>query len=123
MTDERPRLRALADRLGIEDGYRSAIDRAWVPTQDRTREALAAAMGWDASSEAAAAAALAELGEREPPATSGVRCVDVDAKLGGRRAFGIWTHLYTLRSRANWGFGNFGDRWRIGPATPAPTPR
>jgi 4-alpha-glucanotransferase len=109
MTDGRPRLRALADRLGIEDGYRSAIDRAWVPTSDCTREALVAAMGWDASSEAAAAAALAELREPDLSTTSRMRCVDVDAKLGGGRAFGIWTHLYTLRSRANWGFGNFGD--------------
>ena len=43
MTD-RPRLRELSARLGIEDGYESALDGAWVPTPDTTREALVAAM-------------------------------------------------------------------------------
>lgn len=55
---ERPLLRALAARAGILDGYRSALDDAWVATSDRTREALLAAMGIDASGEAAARAAL-----------------------------------------------------------------
>ena len=57
----RPLLRALATRLGILPDYREAGSSALRRTSDATREALAAAMGVDASSEAAAARALAEL--------------------------------------------------------------
>ncbi|NNL68129.1 MAG: hypothetical protein HKP30_17905, partial [Myxococcales bacterium] len=60
MSAGRPALHRLAQRLGILDAYRNVEghDR-W--TSDATREALAAAMGHDAGSEAAAAAALARL--------------------------------------------------------------
>jgi 4-alpha-glucanotransferase len=64
---ERPALRALAARLGIADSYFDLIGRAR-PTSDATREALVAAMRFDASSEAAAQAALAQLDERDAAA-------------------------------------------------------
>ena len=57
---ERPVLRALAERAGILEGYHSALDGAWVIPSDATREALLAAMGIDAGSEAAARTALEE---------------------------------------------------------------
>lgn len=57
----RPTLRALAGRLGILPDYREAGSGARRSTSDATREALAAAIGVDASSEAAAARALAAL--------------------------------------------------------------
>lgn len=109
MTD-RPRLRALAGSLGIEDGYRSALDECWVSTSDATREALAAAMGFDASSELAARRSLERLAaEVVPPSPAPARCFDVEEKLAGRRGFGLWTNLYSVRSSRNAGFGNLGD--------------
>ncbi len=189
---ERPALRALAERAGILDGYHSALDRSWVATADATHEALLAAMGFDASWEAAAGRALAALeaeraaarleplqvvvagrpearrlalrgedraarvaltieaeegagfdgeadvdaaGEVELPELGRGRyaitvrpsgpggslelrqqryvvpahCTTVEERLGEGVAFGIWTNLYSLRSDANWGFGNLGD--------------
>jgi len=61
---ERPRLRALADRLGILASYLDSSGRRCRPS-DATREALLAAMGVDASSEREAGAALRELDRRE----------------------------------------------------------
>ncbi len=110
----RPALRELADRLGIEAGYVSALDRRFVSTSDDTREALSAAMGFDASSEAAAVRALERLdasldvAEREP-----VSCPSYRDLLGGARLFGWWTNLYSLRSDGNLGFGNLGDVRRL----------
>jgi len=57
MTPARDRLRELADRLGILPSYWDIKGRAH-PTTDATCEALAAAMGFDASDEAAAIRSL-----------------------------------------------------------------
>jgi len=61
---ERPKLAALAERLGIASSYWDLVGNART-TQDATREALVAAMGFDASDEAAAARALDELARTE----------------------------------------------------------
>ncbi len=187
---ERPALRALAELVGIEAGYHSALDHAWIPTRDATREALLHAMGVDASSEASAERALAErsaerdalvvepvcvvvagrpearrlalradapapdsfrieaeqgpafevdagraedgglaLPELEPgryrislgtgPASQlryvvPERCRDALTGLGGRGGFGICANLYSVRSEANWGFGNLADLAALG---------
>ena len=57
MSAERPALRALAQRLGILDGYRN-VDGRERQTSDETREALCAAMGFEAPDEASAVRAL-----------------------------------------------------------------
>lgn len=36
-----------------------------------------------------------------------------DEALGSERALGLWTHLYTVRSRVNWGFGDLSDLARL----------
>lgn len=60
MTPDRPRLRALADRLGILPSYWDIAGHAH-PTSDATFEALVAAMGFDGADEAAAGEGLARL--------------------------------------------------------------
>lgn len=59
--DDRPLLRRLAERMGIESEYVDQTGRERRPTSDATRERLLAAMGHDAATEEAAASALAGL--------------------------------------------------------------
>lgn len=115
MTESRPHLAALADALGIEPGYLSALDDRWVSTLDSTREGLAAAMGFDASTEAAAQSSLAELAAAKSSGAdpAAERCFDLWEKLGGEKVFGLWTNLYSVRSARSAGFGNFGDLSRL----------
>lgn len=40
-------------------------------------------------------------------------CKDVSAALGGERAFGIWTNLYSVRSERNLGVGDLTDLTRL----------
>ncbi|HET6304742.1 MAG TPA: 4-alpha-glucanotransferase, partial [Myxococcota bacterium] len=118
----RPRraLRRLADRLGILASYVPAGGGAPRRTSDATREVLVAAMGFDASSEAAAARALRareEEARAERAAARGLRArlvapdraFTVREALGGRRGFGIFANLYAVRSARNLGFGDFAD--------------
>ena len=109
MASPRPSLAALAERLGILDGYVSALDGRPVPTQDRTREALCAAMGHDGSSEASAESALRELGPPDPGPSETPPCLSFRERLGDRHGFGLWSNLYSVRSSRNLGFGNLAD--------------
>ena len=79
----RPQLRALAERVGILPSYQPTAGAPRRLTRDTTRERLLAAMGIDASSEAAAKHVLAALEERE--AGRLLAPVRVEA-LGTRRA-------------------------------------
>lgn len=110
MASARPQLRALAERLGVESAYVSALDGRPVPTSDATREALVHAMGFDAGNEAASARALRSL--KEPTvgaAASAATCLSYRERLGERRVFGLWTNLYAVRSDEGFGFGDLGD--------------
>jgi 4-alpha-glucanotransferase len=109
MASGRPALRALARRLGVEDGYRSALDGRWVATGDATREALVGAMGFGAASERAARASLARLDDAVAGPESGRPGAAPPAGPAQRPVFGIVANLYSLRSRHNWGFGNLSD--------------
>ena len=40
-------------------------------------------------------------------------CVRIDALLPERKAFGIWVNLYSLKSRQNFGVGDFGDLGKL----------
>jgi 4-alpha-glucanotransferase len=62
---DRPRLRALADRVGIVASYTASSRRERRVTSDATREALLAAMGFDATTETAADQALRAIAEDE----------------------------------------------------------
>ena len=79
----RPQLRALAERVGILPSYQPMAGAPRRLTRDATRELLLAAMGVDASSEAAAKRVLAAFEERE--AGRLLAPVRVEA-LGTRRA-------------------------------------
>ncbi len=119
----RPRraLRRLADRLGILASYVPAGGGPPRCTSDATREALVAAMGYDASSEAAAGRALrthaaaarasraAQREQRARDAVAPARAYTVREALRGRRGFGIFANLYAVRSARNLGFGDLAD--------------
>lgn len=109
----RPRLRELADRCGILPGY-ERVDGQWQETSTATMEALLAAMGFDAASEAGVERQLARLG---PVGSDGraeeARCLPAHEVLGDRRVFGLQVNLYSVRSAANWGIGDFGDLRRL----------
>ncbi|UCE85371.1 MAG: 4-alpha-glucanotransferase, partial [Deltaproteobacteria bacterium] len=110
----RPRLRALAERLGILPGYRRSKGGAIRRSSDATRAALAGALGYDARDESAAAHSLERLratARRGRRMRSGPlpRCAGPEEALGDRRGFGVTANLYSLRGPDGLGVGNLGD--------------
>ncbi|MDQ1346287.1 MAG: 4-alpha-glucanotransferase [Pseudomonadota bacterium] len=110
MTDP---LETLAARCGIADAYHD-IWGGLHPTSAATREALLAAMHLDPQRLAAnppnSAGLLAEIGPDVPPvAGPAPRCHLPEALASGGRLWGLTVQLYGVRSRRNWGIGDFGD--------------
>src|SRR5688500_16673748 len=98
------RLDELAFRYGIvsHQGFRGQ-------RSDDTKVAILAAFGVDAGSEAAVDAALEAAGDRQPPdmtIPAGAHC-HIPQWLG--KAWGLSVQLYEIRSRRNWGIGDFED--------------
>ncbi|MFG0318712.1 MAG: 4-alpha-glucanotransferase [Planctomycetota bacterium JB042] len=113
--DERPALRRLAEACGVESDW---TDGSGAPrrTTDTAREALLLAFGIDASTEARAERALADV----PPESPESEGSDVPAprafspaEAGAPRAWGVWTNLYSLRDPRNHGFGDLSDLARL----------
>ncbi len=115
---DRPALRALAERVGIEAHYESALERRQVEVPDSTLEYLLEALGHEAGDEAAATRSLerVEARGRAFPFADGAaaaysadapRAFDVDEALDGARGFGIQANVYALRGGL--GHGDLGD--------------
>lgn len=110
MTDA---LQALADLFGIADGYHD-IWGVYHPTATCTRQALLTAMHLPPARVADdPAGLLAELETTASPPclpTDAIRhCFVPDAIREGRRLWGLTVQLYSVRSKRNWGIGDFTD--------------
>lgn len=105
------RVERLAELAGFAPGYHDAFGR-WNAPMAEDREALLRGLGYDLRDMAAVEAAIAEL-ERSPPpevAAAAPRQCFLPAPLHrGERVWGVAVQLYTLRSAANWGIGEYRD--------------
>ena len=110
-------LRLLGERVGILPEYINHDGTQRVITQDQTYEAILKCVGFAALDEESIQQALKKLEEQErtrladvtPPA----KCVACAERTAKRQLRGIWTNLYTIRSKTNWGVGDFGDLRRL----------
>ena len=112
-------LTALAQARGLGHSY---LDFRGEPREVslRTRAAILAAMGIDVEDAAAVAAALEEAAGRPPrDVTTPSRCHRPEFLAAGARPWGLCVQLYTLRSRSNWGVGDFGDLAQLARAAAA----
>ncbi len=104
----------LAAMVGIELQYLS-LTGAVIDVSDDAKRATLAAMGIKASDEdeiAASIGALTPIALGDMSAVLGVSCFVPDWLKDGR-AWGIGCQLYALRSKRNWGIGDFEDLARF----------
>jgi len=111
-----PALAQLATAYGIADGYHD-IWGGDHPTADSTRRDLLAAMHLPpdrlASDPTGLLAEWAARTSLPSPAPADPRCFAPAALAEGRRLWGLTVQLYGLRSRRNWGIGDFTDLARL----------
>lgn len=100
----------LARACGIADGYYD-IWGHYHPTSASTRRDLLAAMHFDlARDPAELLEELRKAGEEfPPPPATAERCFQPASLADGGRLWGLSVQLYGLRSRRNWGIGDFTD--------------
>ncbi len=107
-------LNRLAERAGIERSYLSLMGPV-VSAADAPLRATLAALGIAAGDDRAVAESLATVEARDPgpmQAPDGIACYVPDW-LRDTRCWGIACQLYSLRSRRNWGIGDFEDLARF----------
>ena len=107
-------LNRLAERAGIERSYLSLMGPV-VSAEEAPLRATLAALGIPAGDDAAVAASLAGVAPRDPgpmAAPEGIACYVPDW-LRDSRCWGIACQIYSLRSKRNWGMGDFEDLARF----------
>ena len=103
----------LADAAGIEREYWDALG-THRPLEEETARAVLVAMGFDVGDPEAALRDLQALQTSQAsssplPDSNAGRCWIPDDLLRGGRRWGLSVQLYALRSRRNWGIGDFTD--------------
>lgn len=103
----------LAARCGIADAYHDIWGKLHATSAD-TREALLAAMHFDPQRLADDPAGLlaefvAATPDEQPASAPAPRCHLPAALTAGGRLWGLTVQLYGVRSRRNWGIGDFTD--------------
>jgi len=108
MNDALDSLRALADACGIASEYHD-IWGGHHPTTDSARRDLLAAMHFDMTRDPAELLAELRALPKPPAPETAPRCFQPAVLADGGRIWGLSIQLYSLRSRRNWGIGDFTD--------------
>jgi (1->4)-alpha-D-glucan 1-alpha-D-glucosylmutase len=103
-------LEQLADACGIAHEYHDIWGGHHLTT-DSTRQDLLAAMHFDMTRDPAALLAEFASARKPPPQLPACpdRCYQPEALHEGKRLWGLTVQLYGVRSRRNWGMGDFTD--------------
>jgi (1->4)-alpha-D-glucan 1-alpha-D-glucosylmutase len=101
-------LAGLSDACGIARGYHD-IWGGYHPTSASVLRDLLAAMHFDLTRDPAELLAQLRALPKPPAPATAEHCFQPAALQDGGRLWGLGVQIYSLRSRRNWGMGDFGD--------------